>query len=196
MIEAYLATGNPHKCQEFVKIGPNISIKTIDGFSAEENGTTYSENAKIKLLALKNLLIAKGININNLLLFADDSGLEINAIKGELGLHTSRFMPDFSQEQKNAFIIEKLKSSNDRSAFYNCTIAYIYKNSDIKFTQSCFYGTISCSQSGVNGFGYDPIFIPKGQIKTLAELGDDFKNLHSHRALAFREMLDCVLKIN
>ena len=196
MIEAYLASGNSHKCQEFMKMSSSISIKTIDGFNTEENGNTYMDNAKIKLLALKDLLIQKNVDISNLLLFADDSGLEINAMKGELGIHTSRFMPELSQPEKNELIIKRLENAQSRSAFYTCTICYIFKNSDIRFTQSCFHGTISFTQSGVNGFGYDPIFIPKGQTKTLAELGDDYKNLYSHRALAFKKMMNIALAIN
>lgn len=188
-MDFYIASSNSQKCAEFRKMAPGIVINTVSGFEADETGDTYSQNALIKVKALESFLKKKGVDTSSCVLFSDDSGLEITSMPGELGLHTARFMPGCTQAEKNQAIVERMAEKKDKSARFICTICYIDRGKEPKFAIGEEGGVINDKVLGLNGFGYDPVFIPTGQTKTYSELGEDYKNAHSHRSIAFNKML-------
>ena len=194
MIEFFLASSNAQKCKEFEEMAPNLTIRTLDDFDAVEDGKSYEENAKIKVLTLQSLLRKKGLDTSKYVLFSDDSGLEIASMPNELGLHTARFMGNIPQTEKNKAIVERLKGKSDKSAFFICTICFIALDSAPRFLTGRVDGRINDKVLGLKGFGYDPVFIPNGYDKTYSELGDEFKNISSHRAIAFHSMLNILKK--
>lgn len=191
-MDFYIASSNIQKCSEFRKMAPDVNILVSEGFDANETGTTYKENALIKVLTLQKFLRNKGVDTSSYVLFSDDSGLEISAMPSQLGLHTARFMPGATQAEKNKAIVEYIKTKNDKSARFICTICYIVKDSQPQYAIGEESGVINDKVLGLNGFGYDPVFIPLGQTKTYSELGEEYKNAHSHRSIAFSTMLAAI----
>lgn len=186
MKKILIATGNPHKVKEFKEIlevlGINVELvspKDLGEYSEPvENGTTYAENSLIKAKFYYNMY--------HLPTLADDSGIEIDFYDGKPGVFSARFLPDLSYKDKNDFIINELKDSDNRGAKFKCYVTYI-ENDVVKTYEGIVNGTIAKKQSGVEGFGYDPIFIPVGETKTNAELGQDYKNKYCHRAIALQK---------
>ncbi len=159
-----------HNLSRFVKIKePN------------ENGLSFAENAKIKSsFGLKNF---------NIPCFADDSGLCVEALKNKPGIKSKRFLDKF-KTKLNAFeyIINRVIKAKNSTAFFKTAICLsIKKNHHIVF-EGKIAGRISEKPRGLNGFGYDPIFIPDGYKKTFGEMGIREKNKISHRKIALDKM--------
>ncbi len=147
----------------------------------DENGNSFAENAKIKSnFGLKNFKLA---------CFADDSGICIKALKDKPGIKSKRFLEKF-KNTKNAFeyiITNVIKKNNDKAFFKTSICLSLKKNYHIVF-EGIISGKISTEPKGLNGFGYDPIFIPDGYKKTFAEMTNAEKNRISHRKIALRKM--------
>lgn len=182
-----LATNNPHKVKEYKRIlAPiNCNILTLDDLNivddAEETGNTFNENSLIKACS-----IAK---YTNCVIISDDSGIIIDAMKDELGVHSKRFLPSLDYKGKMSAILNRLEGKTRTSRFI-CVITLLnFKDKPIQFEGIC-EGHISDSIKGSNGFGYDPIFIPNNQSETMAQMSEEKKNLISHRALAGQKLIE------
>ena len=179
------ATHNKGKLREFSRILEPLGIELIAvpaGImeTIEENGDTFAENALIKARAV--------FKATGLAAMADDSGLCIDALNGEPGVKSARFMgEDTPYEVKNAAIIEKLKGipENERTARFKCAIAVVSEGGERVFEGS-FEGRIGHEARGENGFGYDPIFYV-GDISS-SEMSAEQKDSMSHRGKALRAM--------
>ena len=183
------ATGNRDKLKEIREIAAKFGFEVVSMKDAgyeleiEENGTTFAENALIKARAI--CLASHEITM------ADDSGIIIDAMNGEPGVQSARFMGrDTSYRIKNAAIIRNLDGVPDekRSARYVCAIATVFPDGRTLECEDTFEGRIAYEEAGSNGFGYDPIFYVPEFGKTAAQMTPEEKNAVSHRGKALRKM--------
>ena len=183
-----LGTGNEHKVFEVNEIAKNTGIEFVpapSGFSPEETGETFEENSFIKAFEASKL--------TNQVSLADDSGLCIEGLNGAPGLYSARYAG--SQQEKIDRILSEMQGMTNRKAKFVCCMTLVDENGNvIHCTRGECHGQIIEEQKGVNGFGYDPIFMPDGYDITLAEMDEDGKNAISHRGRALREMLDYITK--
>ena len=168
-------------------IKSNLNIKNLNNLNKikqpNENGRSFADNAKIKSLY--------GYKKFNLPCFADDSGICINALNKKPGIQSKRFLENFKNyEGAFDYIISKTKIKNEKRAFFNTTICLTLNPAHHIFFVGKINGTISDKPRGVNGFGYDPIFIPNSYEKTLAEISVNEKNKISHRSIAVTKLIN------
>ncbi len=180
------ATGNPHKLQEINEISKGSGIEFVlppADFNPIENGTTFEENSYIK--AKEAAILSRNIAL------ADDSGLCVEALNGEPGIHSARYA-DTAQDRINK-LLANLADSGNRKAKFVCAMTLVDETGRIlyKDTGEC-YGKIAHHQAGVNGFGYDPVFEVDGYGVTMAEMSEDLKNSVSHRSIALNKILSYV----
>ena len=189
------ATGNKGKLAEIEKILDNNKFEIISmkeaGFNGEiiEDGTTYEENALIKVRAVREYLAASGYQ-GEYIVMADDSGLEVYYLGGKPGIYSARFMgEDTPYSVKNQAIIDALDGVPDeqRGARFVCAIAIIFPDGTEKTTRAYYEGLVAREAKGTNGFGYDPMFFVPRFNATDAELPIEIKNHYSHRAQALRK---------
>ena len=183
------ATGNEGKMREVRVILGDLGAEILSlkeagiQAEAEENGTTFEENAVIKA---KEIMEKTGA-----LVLADDSGLEVDALNGEPGIYSARYMGhETSYHIKNKNLIERLegKTGEERSARFVCAIAACFPDGRVLTTRGTMEGQIGYEEKGENGFGYDPIFyLPEYQCYS-GELPLEEKNKLSHRGKALRLM--------
>lgn len=183
------ATGNEGKMREVRMILGDLGAEILSlkeagiQAEAEENGTTFEENAVIKA---KEIMEKTGA-----LVLADDSGLEVDALNGEPGIYSARYMGhETSYHIKNKNLIERLegKAGEERSARFVCAIAACFPDGRVLTTRGTMEGQIGYEEKGENGFGYDPIFyLPEYQCYS-GELPLEEKNKLSHRGKALRLM--------
>ena len=183
------ATGNEGKIKEIKMIFEDtqwevLSMKDVGiQVDVEENGNSFEENAIIKAKAIAKY--CKEI------VLADDSGLVIDALNGEPGIYSARYMgEDTSYVIKNENILDRMKDFKDekRSARFVCAVAAAFPDGQVITTQGVMEGEIAQCSSGENGFGYDPIFYLPQYQSTSAELDPKTKNQISHRGKALEEM--------
>ncbi|MDO5564695.1 MAG: RdgB/HAM1 family non-canonical purine NTP pyrophosphatase [Eubacteriales bacterium] len=191
------ASNNEHKLKEIKKIlykyKNNIFfMKDLNiNLEIEENGKTFKENAYLKAKALYDYMTNHNIIKENDIILADDTGLCIDYLDGKPGIFSARYLGhDTSQQKKNESIIELMKglAYDKRKAHFICVICLIKNKNIIEYYDGLFCGHISNDIKGVDGFGYDPIFIPNGETKSVALLGEEYKNKYSHRALALKKI--------
>jgi XTP/dITP diphosphohydrolase len=188
-INLIFATSNQNKVLEIQKILPkkfNIkSLKDLNYFEdVPENETTIEGNA-----IFKAKYIYEKFNIN---VFADDTGLEVEALNGEPGVHSARYAGTTRNSEKNIKkLLKNLKNIKNRNARFKTVIALIIDNK-LHIFSGIIEGYILDSPKGNNGFGYDPIFCPNGFDKSFAELTLKEKNLISHRSLAMKKLIDFI----
>ena len=188
-INLIFATSNQNKVLEIQKILPkkfNIkSLKDLNYFEdVPENETTIKGNA-----VFKAKYIYEKFNIN---VFADDTGLEVEALNGEPGVHSARYAGKTRNSEKNIKkLLKNLKNIKNRNARFKTVIALIIDNK-LHIFSGIVEGYILDSPKGNNGFGYDPIFCPNGFDKSFAELTLKEKNLISHRSLAMKKLIDFI----
>lgn len=183
MREFILATKNLGKLREFNHAFENTGIRFVSLLEMpsapdiEETGTTYEENALIKARAIATLTGKPTV--------ADDSGIEIDAMPGELGVKSARFGAGKSAGEVNEIVLARLESAKTRSARYVCALAFVdpADGREIVVTSAC-EGVIHDRQEGEGGFGFDPIFYVEEYGKTMAQLPLEVKNRISHRARA------------
>ena len=183
------ATGNEGKMREIREILKELQVPVLSmkeagvSLNIEENGSTFAENAEIKARAVWNC--TGGI------VLADDSGLVVDALGGEPGVYSARYMgEDTSYEIKNREIIRRLEavSGQDRSARFVCIIAAVLPDGTVRKTEGTMDGVIAMEPAGEEGFGYDPILYIPEYGKTGAQLTMEEKNAISHRGKALRAM--------
>lgn len=153
---------------------------------AEENGSSYEENALIKARAVYE-------SVRDSIIIADDSGLEIDAMPQELGIHSARFMGyDTDYKIKNTAILNRLLELGDalRTARFVCSIAVIFPDGRERTVRGVWEGRIAYEIEGENGFGYDPIFYLPEYSCTSAMLKPELKNRLSHRAGAIQALVN------
>ncbi|MBN2632352.1 MAG: non-canonical purine NTP diphosphatase [Bacteroidales bacterium] len=179
------ATNNDNKVREINHIlGDNFSLLSLGDLGLNEdipeNEPTIEGNALHKARYIYNRL--------NIPVFADDTGLEIDALNGLPGVHSARFAGDTKDSAAN---IEKvlcmMKDAVNRSARFRTVIALIIDDNEFLF-EGVVKGTIISEKRGKEGFGYDPVFVPEGQDRTFAEMLLGEKNQISHRAIAFEKL--------
>ena len=184
IVRIVLATGNPHKLREVREImGTHFDIvgtDTLEGYyEPEETGLTFTENAEIKALA------ASARTTDWVL--ADDSGLEVDALDGEPGVHSARYAGAQGDHEANIrLLLQNLEGvpASKRTARFCCVLA-LAKNGNVRLhCKGKVGGRIAFEPGGKNGFGYDPVFVPDGFSKTFAELDSATKHSMSHRGRA------------
>lgn len=182
----WIATSNAHKIEEFAEmLGDEVTIKSFkdlkEPVDVVENGTSFQENARIKARALYNIVHEP--------VFADDSGLEVDAMDKAPGIYSARFLgEDTDYTIKNQYILDQVEGK-DRTARYVCAIAFIDQNGEESVYEATIEGKIAPSPIGTNGFGYDPIFYYPPFGTTLANVSEQKKNQVSHRGKVLREFL-------
>lgn len=187
-MQLIFASNNQHKLEEVRAIlaPTHIEIKSLNdiGFyeEIEETGNTFKENAGIKVNAIYK---AKGVNC-----FADDSGLEVEALNGQPGVISARYAGEHGNHAaNNQKLLKELEGQPNRNACFKTVIA-------LRLDKNMFYfegrvdGTIAMELSGTKGFGYDPLFIPHGYNQTFADMPGEIKNSISHRKRALEAMLE------
>ena len=180
-----LASSNKHKVQEINDIVSSMDLPLDfvlppSDFNPEENGTTFEENSYIKAMEAWNLA--------KTWVLADDSGLCIDALDGKPGIYSARYAetPALRIER----VLKELNGEKNRSAHFTCAMTLINPQGDIEYKyQGICEGAIINEPRGINGFGYDPIFLVKGDTRTMAELSEKEKNQVSHRSIALRHVL-------
>ncbi len=183
-----VATTNAHKVEEYKRLlaDQKIELKSLADFpgypGVEENGSTFAENASIKAL--------DACRYCDVPAFADDSGLEVTALNGRPGIHSSRYAD--SDPERISRLLRELEGATDRSARFVCVIAIAINGEVIETFEGEVRGRIIDAPRGNNGFGYDPIFVPEGMDRTFAELSSEEKNQISHRAAACRKAVEFV----
>lgn len=192
------ATGNPNKMIEIRQIldGENYEILSMKeaGIKVDvvEDGATFGENALIKARAISNCVDDK-----ETIVMADDSGLVIDALNGEPGVYSARYMgEDTSYRIKNQNLIDRLEGVPDekRTARFVCAMAACFPDGTERVVEGKIEGRIGYEERGNNGFGYDPIFyLPNKDVST-AELPPEDKNAISHRGNALRLMKQEIVK--
>lgn len=192
------ATGNKGKIREVREIiADDPSLKVLSMREAgvcaepEENGRTFEENALIKARAVRALLSDKE-KASQITVMSDDSGLEIDALGGEPGIYSARYLGhDTDYSYKMNHILERMKDVPDakRSARFVAAVAAIFPDGTEHIVRAAMEGYIGREIRGNNGFGYDPFFYLPQYGKTSAEITEDEKNAISHRGKALRAML-------
>jgi XTP/dITP diphosphohydrolase len=188
MLNIIFATHNDKKVLEAKSILKDhfevLSLAELDFHEdIEETGLTFHENAAIK---------ARFINARfNLPCFADDSGLEVFALNRAPGIYSARYAAIPKDDDKNnTLLLENLKSHKNRLAQFTTVIAFAFSENDVHYFEGNIEGCITSIPKGSNGFGYDPLFIPKGFDQTFAEMPTEQKNDLSHRSIALKKMSD------
>lgn len=183
-----IGTSNQHKVEEFkVLLGDQkVELKSLADYpffpEVEETGKTFKENAELKALAVCNYCDVPA--------FADDSGLEVEALNNEPGIYSARYAP--TNEERIQKVLTKLQGQTNRKARFVCVIAIAINGEVIDTFEGEVKGTIIDAPRGDNGFGYDPIFVPDGYTQTFAEMSSELKNKISHRANAVKKALDFI----
>lgn len=192
-----LASNNKKKLTELREILSDIDVELLSqreagcDFEVEETGTTFAENAYLKAKAVAD---ATGVTA-----VADDSGLVVEALNGEPGVYSARYAPgghDASDKEKYEYLLSKLVNEEHRAAKFVCSICCIFPDGSIIRTEGECRGEILRTPAGEGGFGYDPVFMPQGYDKSMAELGTEVKNRISHRANALREFKKKLRELN
>ncbi len=184
-----LATHNAHKVEELRRIlGPELGdIKLIGYVGPEpvEDGATFAENALIKARAAHRHTGLPAI--------ADDSGISVDALGGEPGIHSARYAGTRDDRDNRMLLLERLGEATDRTARFECAAAFVTEGFE-HVELGTWPGRVLREERGEHGFGYDPVFAPDGMDGSAAELTPDEKNAVSHRSRAFRKLLPTVLE--
>ncbi len=193
------ATNNQNKLQEIRDIlGSEFEIVSLKDIGCDvdipETGNTLEENAMQKAQYVYDHY--------NLSCFADDTGLEVEALNGEPGVHSARYAEgtDHDSEANMAKLLRNLEGKDNRKARFRTVIALIQKQDvcpcgctsikKVNRFEGIVDGSIATEKHGTAGFGYDPIFVPEGYDKSFAELGESIKNGISHRARAVAKLAE------
>lgn len=185
-----LATTNRKKVEEIRRIfkGFNIRFDTLDIYpgcpDVVEDGRTFRANARKKAIQIATFTGCPAI--------ADDSGLEVDALGGSPGVFSARYAGTGADDHKNVKKLLKelatVRGASDRKARFVCCIAFALPDGHCKTFSGYSYGSIGKKERGFNGFGYDPVFFPKGYDRTFAELSGEEKDALSHRGKALQKL--------
>ena len=187
------ASNNVHKLEEIRTIlDGKFEVKSLKDIGCDvdipETGSTFRENALQKAMYVKEHF---GLDC-----FADDSGLQVEALGGEPGVYSARYAvkqgylaTDDRDDDNMNVLLEKLSDKDNRRASFCTCVALVYEG-ETHFFEGAVNGCIITEKRGKEGFGYDPIFVPDGYAKTFAELGNEVKNGMSHRARAVAKLAE------
>ena len=193
-----IGTGNPGKVSEFRELLAGLQVELVTpadvglDLDVEESGETLEENAILKAQAY-----ARASELTTL---ADDSGLFVDALGGDPGVHSARYgAPDaVTDEDRVDLLLRNLAETTDgeRAAAFRCVIAIAEPDSDLlRIAKGELRGIIGGAPTGTNGFGYDPVFVVPEYGKTVAELDSDTKNALSHRGRAARAAREIIIEM-
>ena len=181
---ARLASQNANKLAELRAALPGWELEplVVDGWP-EETGATYEENARLKAR------FGRGLAAADEWVLGEDSGIECDALGGAPGLQSARWAPRGDQADA---LLQRLGAEPDRQARMVASLVALAPDGEELRGAGLLEGSIALGRRGTGGFGYDPIFVPAGEQRTVAELGDDWKREHSHRGRAARALLSAV----
>lgn len=184
------ATNNQHKTLEVAKIlAPDYAVLNLKDINClvdiPETGDTFAENA-----TLKSTYVFENFGLD---CFADDSGLEVEALNNEPGIYSARYSGVKDDTINLQLLLKNMDGQTNRKARFK-TVISLLKNGENHLFEGVIEGTITSNPSGTNGFGYDPIFKPNGYDITFAEMDMAEKNKISHRALAMQKLIDFLKK--
>jgi len=180
------ATGNRNKLKEASQIlGSSFELITPADIGITEDIPETSDTIKGNAIQKAEYLFSKTGNP----CFADDTGLEVDALNGAPGVYSARYAGEGKKSSDNMHkLLTELHGTTERTAQFRTTIALILKNGELHTFDGIIKGSITTTEKGTGGFGYDPIFMPDGYDKTFAELSDEEKNKISHRGLAMKKL--------
>jgi len=180
-VRLLLATRNEHKVREFARLLPGLELEPLpDGVGTPpEDGASYADNALIKARA--------AAGATGRAAFADDSGIEAEALGGAPGVRSARYAGEAATDGEN---LRRLRAevAAGSALRYVCVIAHVDAEGVEHLFQGTCDGTMARDASGTRGFGYDPVFVPEGETRTMAELTDEEKDAISHRGRAARAL--------
>jgi XTP/dITP diphosphohydrolase len=190
-VRVVLASGNSGKLRELgTLLAPFgfdlVAQSTLGVETPEETGKTFAENALLKA--------RHAAAITNLPALADDSGIEVDALGGRPGIYSARYAGEGASDQANLRkMLDEMRDvpAPQRTARYQCVIAFVTTAKDLTpiLADGSWEGTLVSTPRGLGGFGYDPIFVPRGFDRTAAELDPGEKNSLSHRGQALRALV-------
>jgi XTP/dITP diphosphohydrolase len=181
-VKARLASGNPHKLTELRRALPGWEIEPVDDTRfPPEDGSSYEQNARGKAAHGRASAPADAWVVG------EDSGIEAAALDGRPGIASARWADDGVER-----LLRELDGAVDRRARYVCVIVAIGPGGEEVVVEGVLEGAIAAARSGAEGFGYDPIFVPEGEERTVAELGHDWKARNSHRARAAASLAEAL----
>lgn len=191
-----LASNNKHKIQEFREMLKNVQVLSLEDINfvedIEENGKTFLENALTKCKAVKAFAEKKGLHFP---IFADDSGLCVNALNGEPGVFSARYAGEHGNNLENRRkLLKNLENVEDRRAYFCSVIVCLKEDGSVVYGEGKVYGEILSKETIDNGFGYDPIFYSYDIKKSFSQAKPEEKNLISHRALALKQLIEKLKK--
>jgi XTP/dITP diphosphohydrolase len=191
IVKIVLATSNKGKIKEFKKLMPNdevIEFKELLGeIEIVEDKDTFKGNAIKKARTIYDKLVELNLN-ENFIVISDDSGITVPKVNNEPGIYSARYASKNASDKENYLkLISKLKELNleKTKAYYTACIAIVYNN-ETYTVHGWMHGDVISKVQGEGGFGYDPMFIPKGYDKTLGELSQEIKKNFSHRSKALK----------
>jgi XTP/dITP diphosphohydrolase len=177
-VRLVLASRNEHKLRELRAALPGWEIELLDTpDDPVEDGETFLENARIKARHGRAHAAPEDW------VAGEDAGIEVDALGGAPGIHSARWTSRHVEH-----LLEELEGVEDRRARYVCALVAIAPDGSETSASGTLEGTVAEAPSGDEGFGYDPIFVPDGESRTVAELGNAWKAEHSHRACAARAL--------
>jgi XTP/dITP diphosphohydrolase len=186
-MELIIATGNKKKIEEIKRITEDLDVKvlTLDDFpgspEVEEDGKSFEENAVKKATAVADYA--------GIAALADDSGIEVDALNGAPGILSARYAGEGADDRRNVLkLLKDLQGVEERGARFVCCLALAFPDGRVKTFFGYAGGAIGTEPRGENGFGYDPLFYPKGHDRTFAEMTDEEKDSLSHRGNALKQL--------
>ena len=188
-MKAVLASGNPHKARELEAALPGWEIEPLGADLPPEEGATFYENALAKARFGRTLVGGEGW------VLGEDSGLEVEGLGGRPGIRSARYAGlDASDGENVAKLLDELRGvgGEGRRARYVSELVCLSPDGRELHATGTLAGTIAEEPRGSGGFGYDPVFVPEGETRTVAELGDEWKAEASHRARAARALAAAV----
>ena len=183
-MKAILASQNRHKLEELRASLPGWELGTLEADDwPEETGETYYENALLKAR------FGREHADPDAWVLGEDSGIEAVALDGAPGLHSARWAPGLDQADA---LLDRLAGEPERRARMVTELVAISPSGEMARGHGVLEGAIATERRGSAGFGYDPIFIPAGDTRTVAEIGDEWKRLNSHRARAAQALVEAI----
>jgi XTP/dITP diphosphohydrolase len=183
-VRAVLASQNRHKLEELRSTLPGWELDALDADGyPEETGETYYENALIKAR------FGREHAAGDVWVLGEDSGIESIALGGAPGLHSARWAPGLDQADA---LLDRLAGEHERRARMVTELVAISPDGEMASGRGILDGELATERRGSGGFGYDPIFIPAGDTRTVAEIGDEWKRRNSHRARAAQALVAAI----
>lgn len=192
-MEILFATSNLNKLEEIQSMLPSfIKLISLKEIKLEEDIPETSSTIQGNAIQKTNFIFNKF----EISCFADDTGLEVEALGGEPGVRSARYAGEQKKDDDNrALLLRNLEGVEDRSARFKTVISLVFKNKQYLF-EGIINGAISFEEKGSMGFGYDSIFIPENETRSFAEMPLDEKNKISHRGRAFSKMISFFEELN